>query len=239
MSVKSIEREINELSGRYSLLQKQDIEKGILIKEKKEFIENASQARHILTEAASQIQEEVKEKIETLITLALNSIFTEKKYKFELIFEYKRNKLECRPILYENDKERQITSGALIDTISFTWRVILHSIQHSKTRNIFFLDEPFKYLGKSMMSKAGAFIKEVSRKLNIQFIIVSHEPQFSEIADRTFFVSNDNGTSNVTHHGEVRRKHKHGKKDKSRKIIHSLDPGRRRIPKRQLSNDDK
>jgi chromosome segregation ATPase len=40
-------------------------------------------------------------------------------------------------------------------------------------------------------------IKEISKKLGIQFIIITHEPTYASYADRTFTVTIKNGVSQV------------------------------------------
>ena len=87
--------------------------------------------------------------------------------------------------------------GGLIDVISFALRVVLHSLETPQSRNVLVLDEPLKWTGK-LMSKAGQMIKEISNRLGLQVILVTHEPELSEIADRSFFVEQVDGISNVT-----------------------------------------
>jgi DNA repair exonuclease SbcCD ATPase subunit len=48
------------------------------------------------------------------------------------------------------------------------------------------LDEPFKNLSKDLQSKAGEILKLLSQKLGIQIIMITHEQELMEIADKTF-----------------------------------------------------
>ncbi|KKK86498.1 hypothetical protein LCGC14_2762610, partial [marine sediment metagenome] len=57
-----------------------------------------------------------------------------------------------------------------------------------KSRNVILLDEPLKNLSQNMQDKASMMLKELSNRLGIQFIIVTHEDTLTEYADRVFRV---------------------------------------------------
>ena len=54
------------------------------------------------------------------------------------------------------------------------------------------MDEPFRYCGK-LTSLAGNMMKEISQKLGIQIIMVTHEDSLSEIADKSWLVRREKG----------------------------------------------
>jgi DNA repair exonuclease SbcCD ATPase subunit len=67
-----------------------------------------------------------------------------------------------------------------------------------RTRNTIILDEPFKHLSDTYQDQASAMIKELSRKLNLQFIIITHKEALTNYADKIFKVSIKNGKSQVS-----------------------------------------
>jgi len=162
--------------------------------------ENLVKARWILTEVAKETQIRFKEKVESLTTMAIQSVF-DRPFRFVLEFERKRNKLECRPIVMEGDVEyvpKDDMGGGIIDVISFALRVVLWSLQKPRSRNTLILDEPMKYVGKGdLLDRAGQMLREVSHSLGIQLILVTHEPQLADIADMAYMVEHVKGRSVV------------------------------------------
>ena len=110
-------------------------------------------------------------------------------YTLNMEFVDKRNKIECELSFDSNgDKVQPLetSGGGTADVASFALRTASWSLQTPKTRNVMILDEPFKWLDKSKHERASLMIKEISQKLGIQFIIVTHEDKLTEAADRNF-----------------------------------------------------
>ena len=161
---------------------------------------NLVKARWILTEVVKETQIRFKAKVESLTTMAIQSVF-DRPFKFVLEFERKRNKLECRPVVMEGESEfvpKDDMGGGIIDVISFALRVVLWSLQQPRSRNTLILDEPMKYVGKGeLLDRAGQMLREVSHSLGIQLILVTHEPQLADIADIAYMVEHVKGKSVV------------------------------------------
>lgn len=162
--------------------------------------EDLVKARWVLSTVAEQTQLRFKEKVESLVTMAIQSVF-DRPFQFVMIFEQKRNKFECRPVVMEDGVEyipKEDMGGGIVDIISFALRVVLWSLQKPRTRNVLVLDEPMKYVGKGeLLDKAGNMLREISHQLGIQLILVTHEPQLSEIADIAYQVSHKKNGSQV------------------------------------------
>jgi DNA repair exonuclease SbcCD ATPase subunit len=160
--------------------------------------ENLIKARWILTEVAKETQIRFKERVESLVTMAIQAVYNEP-FRFVLEFERKRNKLECRPVVMEGDAElvpKDDMGGGIIDIISFALRVVLWSLQQPRSRNTLILDEPMLAVG-DLIDKAGQMLREVSHRLGIQLIIVTHATQLAEIADIAYHVERIKGKSVV------------------------------------------
>ena len=159
----------------------------------------AEQAQIILQTVAQKTQQELEYKISELVSLALKSVFDEP-YEMRLIYETKRNKTEANIVL-ERDGEQfhplTSTGGGVADIISFALRVTLWSLGGKKTQNTFILDEPFKWLSRGILPRAGQMVKEISDKLNLQIIMVSHLEELIDEADKVFKVSQKTGLSKV------------------------------------------
>jgi len=188
----------NRLVGQKKLLiqqLKEKKERRTVLVEDKEVYEKA---RWVITEASRINQQFFKDKVESLVTMAIQSVF-DRPFEFKLIMERKRNKLECRPVIMEGENEyspKDEMGGGLVDIISFAFRVVLWSVEKPRSRSIFILDEPFKFTG-ALVGRAGEMVKELSKTLGIQIIIVTHDEALKEIADVAYTVTHDGTKSHV------------------------------------------
>lgn len=200
---------LSEIKTDYNLLlrQKSKYKKTLKelkssIKQEKENTKNLLLARDIISAEAEQAQANFKFRINSLVTMVIRSVFAQRDLEFMLTMERKANRLEAKPIIMEGKEEyddpKRDVGGSLIDLISFALRIVLWSMQKPKTRPVFILDEPFKQIGKGqMLYRTGAMLREISRKLGLQLIIITHEPQLQEIADRAFLVELRDGKTIV------------------------------------------
>ena len=158
----------------------------------KEYNENLQKARAIVAEAGKHTQSYLKDYIESMVTTALQAVF-EEDYEFIIDFDIKRNKPEAKISLKLRGEEadpKDSCGGGILDVASFALRVVLWSIENPKSTNTLILDEPMRFLhGKT--ENAMKMIKDLSKKLNIQFIIVSQIPEIAEQADKVFFVTHN------------------------------------------------
>ena len=169
--------------------------KDLEIKEKeynslKTYVESLLKARVIVAEAGKYTQTYLKDYIEGLVSQALQAVF-EDDYQFIVDFDIKRNQVETKFHLQVKDQKMELKDtcgGGILDVASFALRVVLWSIQNPKSDNVIILDEPLKFLhGK--MENAMKMLKDLSKKLEIQFIIVSQIPEIAEQADKLFEVT--------------------------------------------------
>jgi len=160
-------------------------------------------ANYIIVQVAKNTQEKFKERVEKLVTLAIQSVF-EDNYEFVLKFERKRNQTECQLIVMENGIEfvpKDDMGVGIIDIISFALRIVLWSLQSPKSRAFFVLDEPLKHVGSGAeeeIIRAAKMMKELSYRLKFQLVIATHEPQLVQIIDKVYKFKRINGKSIVT-----------------------------------------
>ena len=166
--------------------------------ELKIYNENLLKARLVVNLAGKYTQTYLKDYIENMVTTALQAVF-EEEYKFIISFDIKRNKPEAKISLMIRGEEidpRDSVGGGIIDVTSFALRIVLWSIQNPKTDNVIILDEPFHFIhGK--LENAMKMLKDLSKKLNIQFIIVSQLEELSEGAEKIFSVKHNGKYSEV------------------------------------------
>jgi ATPase involved in DNA repair len=198
----------NRLSQLKEKLQKEVSKKELLMeqltKEKEslttheQFLETALKARSVVQVVAEATQKKLEYRISSLVSMALASIW-EDPYEFHLRFVQRRNKTECDLIFSKNGNETDDIlnsgGGGVADVAGFALRVALWSIK--KSRPCILMDEPFRFVSVDLQEKCSDMVKEISTKLGIQIIIVSHLPEIIKTADKIIRIENVNGESKI------------------------------------------
>jgi len=158
------------------------------------------QAREVIREVGIETQKQLQFHISDITSLALEAVFDD---PYELVAEFvqRRNKTEC-DLFFSRDETKvdpiSASGGGAVDVASFALRIAAWSMQNPKRRNTIILDEPLRYLSEDMQGRASQMIKELSQRLGIQFIIVTHNATLTEYADKVFQVKLRKGISKIT-----------------------------------------
>lgn len=189
---------LSRFKGQYEVLDQQLQKTSKAIDALIKLRENVEKAQAVIITVAQQTQEQLKYQIESIVSMALEAVLPEP-YKFEMDFDIKRSQTEVS-CWFVRDGERirplDAAGGGAVDIASFALRVTMWSL--GKTRPTIVLDEPVKFVSRDLQSRAGLMMKELSEKLGIQFIVVSHDQSIIEGADRTFEVKLSQGRSSLT-----------------------------------------
>lgn len=165
----------------------------------KKELQMLEQALEIVKAVGLETQQSLQYHISGVTTLALESVF-EDPYKLVIDFLERRNKSEC-DIYFEKNGQRidplSSSGGGAVDIATFSLRVASWSMQKPRNRPVMILDEPLKNLDSERQEKGAKMLKEVSERMGIQFIIVTHEDSLTAQADRIFTVKQKKGISKV------------------------------------------
>jgi DNA repair exonuclease SbcCD ATPase subunit len=157
------------------------------------------QAREVIRTVGLQTQQQLQVQISDITSLALEAVF-DHPYTLEVEFVQRRNKTEC-DLYFVRDGERvdplSASGGGAVDVAAFALRIAAWSMQRPRTRPVIVLDEPLRFLSVDLQERASRMIKEVSERLGIQFIIVTHEQTLANYADKMMEVSIRKGVSKV------------------------------------------
>ena len=208
----------NILTKKENLITEIKNDKKQILKTQKDILVH-EKARKIISKISEQTQNRIKIKIEEVITLAIQSVFDEP-FVFELQFQQKRNRIEAVPVIKIGNEEfdpKDELGGAIIDIISFVFRIVLWGVAAEKTRPIFILDEPFRFTG-SLVVKAGEMVKFLSKELKLQIIIVSHDARLIDFCDQVYKVTKRNKKSHIKLVKEYIKKHRQIKRRCNEKI---------------------
>lgn len=163
-------------------------------------LQRYEKAREIVRKVGLDTQQQLQYHIGDITSLALEAVFDD---PYELVVEFvqRRNRTECD--LYFSRDDNQVdpisaSGGGAVDVAAFALRIASWSMQTPRTRNTIILDEPMRFLSVDKQEKASRMIKELSDRLGIQFIIITHEDTLAQYADKTFEVKIRKGKSKVT-----------------------------------------
>lgn len=157
------------------------------------------QAREVVREVGLKTQEQLQFHISDITSLALEAVFED---PYELIVEFvqRRNKTECDLLFERNGHQIDPITGSgvgALDIASLALRVVAWSMQTPKSRNTIILDEPFRHLSEDMQEQASMMLKELSDRLGLQFIVITHRTTLTEYADKVFTVTKRKRVSKV------------------------------------------
>jgi ABC-type glutathione transport system ATPase component len=194
---------LEDKKSKQQLLLQQIEDKEKQLVRKKLSVEDLIMARWIITEVAIATQKKFKDYIENLVSKAIRAVFEERSMRFILEFDVLRNKSEAVMKIQEGSNEPYIPKeemgGSVVDLIGMALRPTLGSLERPSSRKILILDEPMKNLGHGKhLKRAGDIFKAISHKLGYQLIILTHEPEIIQIADRSWRVTHNGVHSEVT-----------------------------------------
>jgi ABC-type glutathione transport system ATPase component len=137
-------------------------------------------------------QKKITERIDDVVTTAIQSVFGEE-FTFHMEITSKSNATQATPKFYKNGKEESpklSSGGGLLAIASLALRVIFMTLKKNPTP-IILLEEPFGALGQGEgeLERGCELISALCDKLDIQMIITSHNDVIKSIANRVFYVS--------------------------------------------------
>ena len=200
MTLRDIRYKVEQYKGRRAQVLHDLEDAQEKVKQYKRVIRQHEQAKTILREVGLKTQQQLQYHISGIVSLALDAVLQDDPYEFKVEFVQRRNKTEC-DLYFERDGNRvdplMAAGGGAVDVASFALRIASWSMQRPRTRAVIVMDEPFRFLSNNYQEKASAMLKDLSEKLGIQFIIVTHEDILTEYADKVFTVVNRNGKATI------------------------------------------
>lgn len=190
--LKKFKEKLTELTIERNLFVKQmnerkDNRKNLLAK-----MVDLEEARSIFQKASQITQEQISIHIENIVTLSLVAVGFD--YEFKVNFVTRRNSTEC-DLLFVDDglemKPLESCGYGAADIAAIALRIAFWKLS-KKPRNTMVMDEPTRNLDVARQPLAARMIKDLSKKLNLQFLVVTHNPSFADEADNLFITEKIN-----------------------------------------------
>ena len=160
----------------------------------------AEEAQAIIQLVAKKTQDQLRYRIEEPVSLALSAVF-DSPYRLRMEFPVRRGRTECDMIWMGDGKEysnlEYSDGGGALDVAAFGLQIAVLALMKNRARPILILDEPLKWLkGEDLPERGALMMKEISKELGVQILMVSHIPEQKAGSDKVFSVLK--GTNGVS-----------------------------------------
>lgn len=162
-------------------------------------IEALTDARTVVNNVMIATQISISSFIEEVVSLALKTVFGNE-YGFKVQYEIKRGKSEANLFVLKGDEmlnAEDSCGGGILDVCAFALRTALYALADPKPEPVLVFDEPFRFVSKDLSESCARMVKEVSDLLGVQILMVSHNQDLIESADKAFRVTQVDGVSEV------------------------------------------
>ena len=199
MNLRELQNTYYDLSSQKKSILSDISEKNSRLINLKTDFEDLTKVRFIFTSVIGTTQNSFKEKVDALITSALQDVFEDRNFEFKLIFEDRGGKIGAKPVIFEDGEEfipKEELGGSILDVISFVLQIIFLILETPQKIKFLILDEPAKFCG-NLKLKFGMMMKELSKKLDIQILYVTHDHELASVADIVYQAKIKNNFSSI------------------------------------------
>ena len=188
-AIKQKRDEFNRRLGEAQSINAHKKETEANIESLKSTIETLGKVAFVLHSLANAVQEKFLNGIENLVSEGLSAVFEEPiKFKITPTVRNKQVNLDFT-ILNEDGTETDLMDargGGLVCLTGVLLRIIMARLMASKVRQVIVLDEPLGMLSSGYQPQAGELLKRLATELNMQLIMVTHNPEIIEHADKVY-----------------------------------------------------
>lgn len=170
---------------------------------------NNDRATSLLNSIGEEKQLAAQDAIEQLVTRGLQTIFGED-LTFHIIQDVKAKRAEVSFVVRSHLSNGQVIETDIIDarggglaaTVGFLLRLVVMLLKtDTRTDNVLVLDETFAHVSDEYLPALGEFLRKIVDKTGVQIIMVTHQPEFTEYADKVYRFTAKDGKTVVKEEG--------------------------------------
>jgi len=183
-----LEKRLNQTEGFYKALKKQKKELSEVITDIKKNIEILTKTSAVLKHLLDFMVKDEIERMSGLITYGLKSIFDDQNLVFSPEMTKKGGKIYIDLKTSNNGIEGDFESfgGSVAVIESFLLRILC--VLKKNLAKLMLLDETFAAVGEEYIANTSNLIKELSKKLELDVLLVTHQKDFQQNADHIYRV---------------------------------------------------
>lgn len=161
------------------------------------------QTTALLNSLSEERQTAAQETIEELVTRGLQTIF-DPSLSFIIVQGVKGNAASVEFLIQKRVGESVIETpvleaqgGGLSATVGFLLRVVVLLLRPESRGQLLVLDETFAHVSDEYLGAVAAFLREIVDRTGVRILMVTHQPEFAEWADRVYRFSQKDGATQV------------------------------------------
>jgi len=188
MDVKDLQRHADRIEGFYKALQDQEKTLVDTIDTLKKDIERDLKVSAVLKHLLDIMVKNEVTRMAALITYGLKSIFDDQNLTFLPEIKEKGGKIHIELKTLNDGIEGDFKSfgGSVAVIESFLLRILC--VLKKKLARLMILDETFSAMGEEYLSNTGKLVNELSKKIGIDVLLVTHQKEFRHNADQVYRV---------------------------------------------------
>lgn len=191
---------LDKLKGRADQIRRQTRQARVSLREEKRKLAASEEALVVVQKVAQETQVQIEHHLSDIVTTSMEAIFPDP-YSLAVEFQTVRGRVETH-MFFERGGSRFLpldaSGGGAVDVAAMALRFSCYAMKHPRTRPVMILDEPLKWLkGSDLPDRGAQMIREISKKMGVQIIMNSHDPNLIEAADRVIEVKRISGVSEV------------------------------------------
>ncbi len=150
------------------------------LKKSKRKLKDTIKAQEICQLVTATIQHRVHEKIATVVSHCLETVF-EEPYKFRILFERKRGKTDARLVFERGGLHVDpltASGGGVVDVAAFALRLSCLLLTKPNLRKVLILDEPFRFVSEEYQDRVASMLRQISKDMKVQVVQVTHNERY-------------------------------------------------------------
>lgn len=159
----------------------------------------------LLNSLGEERQMKAQATIESLVTRGLQTIFDDT-LSFHIIQTVRAKQANVEFVVRSTLAETVVDTpileargGGLVATIGFLLRVVVMLLRDGqRSENVLILDETFAHVSNEYVPGVAQFLREIVDKTGIQVLMVTHQDEFTEYADKIYRFRLQDGRTEVT-----------------------------------------
>lgn len=189
-----------KLGRRDTLLQKRNDDQTRLrdIATETDYLTKASVFLQTLSDSTRQ---QIIERISSIVTDALQKV-KDPNLEFRMLLSTERNQVDVKFVVFDKHTQREYDildscGGSIADIVTYPLKIALLLKWEPALSRVMILDENFKFVSVADQEPLGEFVRQVSEKLTLQTILITHSPVIASKAHRIFEVTKSGDASKV------------------------------------------
>jgi DNA repair exonuclease SbcCD ATPase subunit len=146
-------------------------------------------------------RQQIIDKISAIVTDALQKV-KDTNLEFKMILSTERNQIDVKFVVVDKLTRQEYDildscGGTIADIVTFPLRIALLVKWDPVLSKVLIMDENFKFVSVADQEPLADFIRQISEKLNLQILLVTHSQVLSNKAHKIFGVIKNDGVSIV------------------------------------------